>query len=230
MRRPVISGAGLAVVWLLLVIQPVAAITYCWGGANVGAWWSQETSSYSGVRSEQDFESATVPTGTAIVHPMQVAMDNGDFLGWGTARGVGVDNCADDYTAHWKVYIDGYKFGDYFCIQDFGEIAGTATNQLFTLRYGDCNGTNKYRAFLNGVRLSCQAINGSVADHLAAGSEVIGTTGQLHADIHYDDLSRYYAVTDNWSAWNSALADDCESEGYRVRVIAADDVWTEEIP
>jgi hypothetical protein len=188
---------------------------------------------YSGVKSEQDFESATVPTGQAIVHPMQVVMANGDFLGWGTARGLGVSgtDCPDDYSAHWKVYIDGYKFGAYFCIQDFGEIAGTANDQLFTLRYGDCNGYAKYRAFLNGVRLSCHAINGSVATAgMYVGSEIIGTTGQLHADIHYGLLQRYYPNNDTWYAWGSTYAVTCESAGYQTRIIAANDVWTEEVP
>ena len=235
MRLRLAAGSSVSAILVTLVfaVQPVLA-DHCWGPShamgNPGASYSQYQVFNAGVRSEQDFESASVPIGTAVVHPMQILSITGDFIGWGTARGVGVDDCPDDYSLGWQIYIDGYKFGVYFCRQQYGSVAGAAQDELFTLRYGDCNGTDKWRAFHNGVRKTCQAIDDDSAFYLAVGSEIIGTSSILHADIHFDDLSRYNPTNDFWYSWTSGAAAECESNGYRTRIIAADDVWTEEIP
>jgi len=72
-------------------------------------------------RSVTRFESASVATGDAIVHPMQIAFGGStDFTGWGTAKGVGVAGCPDDHNG-WNVHVDGDSFGDYFCRQEYGQ-------------------------------------------------------------------------------------------------------------
>ena len=226
--------------WLLIAPPGVAAgncndgvggIVVCYDNAYTDA----------GVKSLQDFESATISSGQGITHPMQIITQGvyGQFVGWGTARGLGtndpnaVSNCPDDYTAHWKVYIDGVNaIGKYFCRQQYGEVSGTATDQLFTLRYGDCDGTNKWRAFLNGSRLTCQDIGVATAYAVAVAAEIAGNEHDLHVDIHYANLQRYYAPADAWYAWNyyGVTLADAEAPDYSLTILDADDVWMEQTP
>jgi hypothetical protein len=239
MRRRIPTAIGTASLLLLLVAQPVLAVEPCWGGVNVGAARSNQSSvnTWDGVRTHQDFVSATVPNNITIVHPMQLAMINGDFIGWGTVRGEGtaqapVENCDDDYSAGWHLYVDGKSFGQYFCRNNFSPtVSDTAVDKTFTMSYGDCLGLNRFRVYYEGTRKDCRHLNGTKGLLVGAGSELVGSQSPGYdVTIHYFIARKRAAADLTWYAWTVAAQFECENTGYQVRHISADNFWTEEIP
>ena len=230
-RRIFATTWAAALVCAVFAVQPVLASDFCWaGGDHVGAGYAK-TVYNAGVRADEDFVSTGPDPGDTIIHPMQVATDTGDFIGWGTYRGVGthiegaISNCPDDTSAHWHIYIDGFRSLQYFC-REYGDVNGTATNQVFTLRFGDCDGQQKWRAFLNGVRLTCQLIDDDSGVLEVVGGEVAYTLTRQVIDLRYHDLDYYDAPHDTWWSWSSYNTSTCADRDYEVDIVAPDDVST----
>jgi len=103
---------------ILTLVAPVQASCFTY---NYGATYREDVggATYSGVKAYEDFQSADVPQTYLVAHPIQVDTASGDFVGWGTYQGYGTDdpveNCPDDYNAHWKIYVDGVSHGVQFC-------------------------------------------------------------------------------------------------------------------
>lgn len=231
---PVVLLRALGIGLAAIALAAGPALGACWGGAggNPGAAYDNHADYSDGLRSTIDFEGATVGTGNAIVHPMQIIFSSGDFAGWGTARGIGVPgtNCDDDYTG-WNTYLDGITFGEPFCEQDSGwpEYSGSDTNIVFKFSRGNCGALiNWYRFYTEGNLITCEGFDGNNADYLTVGGEVIGTTSIKKIDIHYGDIERHRNYDDKWVNWSSGTK--CEDSGYRIRKISDNDVWAEKVP
>jgi hypothetical protein len=182
--------------------------------------------STKGLKGQEDLVSATVQSGRAIVHPAQVtSASSADFLGWGTAKGVGVDDCPDYYGSGWQVYNDGVNFGVYFCYQPFATLAATAQNQTFELRYGTCPWDQYQWAFYwNGTFHTCRSVDFTASPYVSAGSESIGTTADQNLDVHWETM-KYLNASYSWVNWGAGT--NCANAPYRVRVISNTDFWTE---
>jgi len=137
-----------------------------------------------------------------------------DFIGWGTAKGVGVDDCPDDFTG-WNIYIDGIRNNGltYFCRQNFGQLSMGAFGDVFSFAYGNCDGEVRWRAKVNSEQLTCQAVDGISGDH-SAGSESIGTTATQDLRMDYQDVE-YKTTTTDWASWSGQWF-ECDDPGYDV--------------
>lgn len=143
---------------------------------------------------------------TAIVHPTQIVMDSGDFIGWGTATGAGVDNCPNVNSNRWSLYIDGMTFGTYFCRQGaYGSTSATAQDQRFEIIHTSCSGLTRWRVSWNGTQKDCQLVNG------AGGTPDVGGESIAHdpqrIDIGYQ-RTQYRILGGTWTNW-PAGADSC---------------------
>lgn len=108
---------GAAALALLLTAQTALA---CYG-SNEGASGYENGALDRGIKGEVDLVSAQpINQSSAIVHPMQIVYSEMSFVGWGTAKGVGIDQCPDYFGTKWQVYFDGSNLGDYFCKQPYG--------------------------------------------------------------------------------------------------------------
>jgi hypothetical protein len=162
----------------------------------------------------------------AIVHPIQVdGSGTSDFLGWGTAKGVGVDDCPTYTGSRWQVYVDGVSFGVYFCRQEYGSEPDVANDQKFEVRHTSCDGSTRWAFYWNYALKTCQAFN-FAAGMPSAGGEAIG--GPQEVDVRYRDM-QYRVLGGSWTYWTStALTWDL---GYRVTLIGGsnNDFWVERL-
>lgn len=220
-RSSLLTSWLIAGVALALGAQTVAA--GCFSG-NEGAERVYNYSQAQGTAAVVDLFAASVGSGRAIVHPNQVVSGTGgDFVGWGTAKGVGVGACPDDYTG-WNVYVDGVSFGSYFCRQTYGQLSDTATNNKFTIRYMNCsNGTAEWVFLLNNVEKTCAKMNASRGTPLS-GSESVNTTVTQNLKIHYEGLQFHNGTS--WANWGSSYS-HCADPGYSVRTVSTTEFWVE---
>jgi hypothetical protein len=235
-RRSILATPAVVLVLMTLTTRVVLGI-YCWGGplgSNPGGGRTQTAAQglWGGVRADVNLEDpGTIPNNQGIYHPMQVLTSGPDWLGWGTMQGEGThnststENCPDDYSSGWHIYLDGFKDNVYFCRAIFGDVGTSASNQLFTLRYGDCNGVNKWRAYVNGTRKTCVVIDGTAVPEVVAGVEVLqGNTTALHVDTRFHDAERYAVSSGAWQAWTNQDASVCvDTPMYYITVTAPDD-------
>src|SRR6187455_33093 len=98
---------GLGAVLALVVAQ--TALATCFGLGHEGAYGAEPASSLRrGIKGEMDLYSAQPNnTSAAIIHPTQIVHDADNFVGWGTAKGIGVDNSDDYFGTRWQIYFDG---------------------------------------------------------------------------------------------------------------------------
>lgn len=160
---------------LLLLLPPVAdAYTYRQNRGALGAY--QATGQvFNGLAGFQMLTQITAHNGYAVVHPGQFnpSFAGGDFYGFGTANGAGVDNCPDYYGTQWQVYIDGQAFGLYFC-SALEYIAGNAQSQSFIIELGAAcpHETGAGMHFLwQQVDLTCEYNSFTTTDQVSAGAE-----------------------------------------------------------
>jgi hypothetical protein len=235
-RRPfdvvarLLCALALALSAQLIATDIVRAGCY---GSNEGAFRTYTGHLYArGVRSTVDLYAATPLSGqSAIVHPLQLASSSSaDFLGWGTAKGVGTTggstNCPDDFSG-WNVYVDGMAFGVYFCEQTYGALADTAQNQVFTIVHESSAGcAGAFDMYLNGVSKTCRVIDGTNGQ-VSAGAESIGTTETQLIDVHYESKN-YNNPSTGWQPWGAQAG--CANAGYRNRVLSSTNHYSEVAP
>jgi hypothetical protein len=184
---------------MLFTAQAVFGICY---GPNEGAAGS-ENEYRLGIKGEVDLYAAQPSTGRAIVHPMQVVYNADNFVGWGTAIGVGIDNCPDYYGTNWQIYFDGANLGDYFCQQPYGSMSSTAQNQFFRIEWTTCPGDGqlKFVVYWNSAYKSCKTI-GATFGRPSAGSESVGTTLTQTLDVQYSAI-RAKSSAGTWGYFSS---------------------------
>jgi hypothetical protein len=192
------------VIAAILVAGTVLALCF---GPNEGAYRRYDPSgSTTGLKGQEDLVSATVQTGRTIVHPAQVrSASTSDFLGWGTAKGVGVDECPDYYGSGWQVYLDGVAFGVYFCYQPYATLSATAQNQTFQIQQHTCPFypyTNKWVLYWAGTVKTCVSTNFTATPDVVAGSESIGTTADQNLDVHWESM-KYLNSSYVWTNWGA---------------------------
>ena len=133
--RPLIGATPLALA--LIAVSPAIA----WSAAyppNTGAVgiYGAVGSTFDGLAGYQMLTPLTPHSGYFIAHPGQVNpsfSSFGDFIGLGSAKGVGVDLCSDYYGSGWQVYADGSVYGVYFC-NELQYVAGNAQSQSFIIQ------------------------------------------------------------------------------------------------
>lgn len=196
-------------------------------GSNEGAYRLYDPSgSTKGLKGQEDLVSATVASGRTIAHPAQVvSATTADFLGWGTEKGNGPDDCADYYGSGWQVYNDGVAFGVYFCYAPVATLPATAQNQTFEIRYGTCPWDQYQWAFYwGGTFRTCHETDFTASPDVAAGSESVGTTADHNIDVHWETM-KYLNSSYTWTNWGAGT--NCANAPYRVRVISNTGFWTE---
>ena len=190
-KQPLMKTAvrGTSLVLLTALCAGTAAAVRA--GEDVGQiWWS-----YSGTidkfQGNQRIRTdpATVQ-GIGYIHPiyMDVGADGGDFVAVGTANGVGVDHCADDYDEKWTVYGDWVIGGIYHCWDFALDKYNAGANPTFKIARELCpigEGEYAYRWVLvfGGTLYRCLSHSATGADSVEAGLE---TTGPGNVDRNID--------------------------------------------
>jgi hypothetical protein len=229
------SVAGL----VALTTAPRAA--YACFGSNEGAIRNFIPPANSkGIKQIVDLVDVHPTTGDAIAHPIQVTEPgscgtNCDFFGLGTYRSTFLvgSNCSAANGSSWLVYVDGSRFGVYFC-SVLGAVAGSAQNQTFTIRYTSCAPTDPLRwvFYLNGTQKACYTNSFTATDWMGGGGEGLGTISgdTLPINIFYQD-SYYLDTTSTFRTWSGTLnvnVFNCADSGYQVRNVAFPfQYWTE---
>jgi len=201
---------GLGAVLALVVAQ--TALATCFGLGHEGAYGAEPASSLRrGIKGEMDLYSAQPNnTSAAIIHPTQIVHDADNFVGWGTAKGIGVDNSDDYFGTRWQIYFDGAQLGDYFCEQHYGDVADTAQNQFFRIEWTTCpgDGQSKFVVYWNSAWKSCKTIGVSNGRPLA-GAESIGTTLTQDLQVGFAAV-RAKPITAGWQYFTSLVT--CETD------------------
>ncbi|MGI8658164.1 MAG: hypothetical protein ACR2K4_05250 [Candidatus Limnocylindria bacterium] len=197
---------------MTILLAAQTALATCYGGGNEGAFGAEPPGSMRrGIKGEMDHYSAQ-PNGssTTIVHPTQIVYNSNNFVGWGTAKGDGVDNCASYFGTRWQIYFDGRNAGDYFCEQHYGDVSDTAQNQFFRIEWTTCpgDGNLKFVVYWNSAWKSCKII-GASSGRPSAGSESIGTTSTQDLQIGYAAI-RAKPITAGWQYFSSLST--CETD------------------
>jgi hypothetical protein len=159
---------------------------------------------YDGFKGLQEIRTdpATV-TGVGYVHPVQadVGALGGDFVAVGTAKGVGVANCANDYDPKWNVYGDWVIGGVYNCIDFALDKYGALNTPVFQIDYAWCAsaGATRWRLNFGGTVYTCLNTGSTSAAGLYAFLETTGTgTADRNIDVEYRQLKKKYVGTTTW--------------------------------
>lgn len=217
-------GSLAAAVAGLLLATPVLA---CYS-PNIGA--AGLVAPYpagKGVSGHTDVESASPPSGVAVVHPVQISSaTSNDFIGWGIYKGKGATGCADNYASSWKIYADSIISGVYSCQAAFGTVAANAVNQTFQLDYDYCSlyGVYRWRLYWNGTLKACISINGTTTDLVSGGAEQVpGSASKQNLLVHYYTM-QYRNSSGTWVNW--PIVGICKDDPpYWVDVTGANSYW-----
>lgn len=142
--------------------------------------------------------------GIGYVHLTQadVGPYGGDFVAIGNAKGVGVDNCADDYDEGWTGYWDGRLGQIYFCFDFSPDQYGIGSNSTFQIDYGSCalaGGANRWKLTFGGSLRGCVNTGNSGAQGLYIGLETTGgSTVDRNIDVKYTNLKRNHTNGPDW--------------------------------
>jgi len=193
-------AAPLAVLLTIAAATSVSAefsVGYRFGGAYSGLKGTQ------GIRTDPP---TVVGIGYVHITQLDTGAAGGDFVAIGTANGLGVDNCADDYDARWTGYYDGVAGGIYFC-EDFAPDAwGAGASVSFAIEFKACpaTGLNRWVLTLGGVVRGCVNASGTSGPQINVGIETTGgSSTDRNIDARYTSLMRKSPGA-NWVNWGSA--------------------------
>lgn len=161
---------------------------------------------FQGIRTDP----ATV-SGVGYVHPTQVDVGayGGDFVAIGTANGLGVDNCANDYDAKWTVYTDGVIGGVYRCDDEKLDAYTTGSNPSFTIQRAWCpsQSATRWLLFFGGTLWRCMSHSATGAIGAAAGLETTGSsTTDRNIDVKYTGLNTSNINSSTWNAFGAGTS------------------------
>ncbi len=198
--RRVGSGVGLA---LFLV---VAAVTPVHGEFAAGI---KAAGDYDGLSTYQEIRTdpATV-SGIGYVHPVQVDVGaaGGDFVAIGTAKGVGVANCANDYDAKWTVYMDWVLGGVYNCYDIALDVYGVGGKPHLKIQYQTCTSTGASRWVLTwaSVQRACLVSGATNASRVIVALETTGgSTVDRNIDVKYTAIQYKKRSGGSWYAFGT---------------------------
>ncbi len=143
----------------------------------------------------------TTVAGIGYVHPMQLDIGPvlGEFVAIGTAKGVGVLGCADDYDPLWSVYRDGELGGVYHCYDIATDSYGVGGNPLFELRRTACNGASRWVLWWNSVVRACLTSSATYASRAIVMLETTGPgTTDRNIDVKYSSLYKNFVASFDW--------------------------------
>jgi hypothetical protein len=192
---------------MLVAIAPGAeALEQTFGYRQFGTAQLDGFKGRQGIRTDP----ATV-TGIGYVHPTQ--MDIGSvgaaFVAIGTAKGVGVDDCANDYDALWTVYIDGEIGGTYFCEDVDVDAYGSGTNPAFNISYEFCPSVlaNRWLLSFGGVLWSCKSAGATGATRAIGMIETTGSSStDRNIDVKYTNLQLNNISSNTWNNFGNAAS------------------------
>lgn len=134
------------------------------------------------------------------MHPAQVLFSDGDFIGLGTANGVGVDNCPNHYDGDsWQVYVDGDWNGVYHC-EDLGvtEPAGATPSFVMEPDFSQCGSSLKWSMIWRSNLEYCVNVGSSSAKILSWGGEQVTQTSPLNIDVEHRSIRRSLSGESSW--------------------------------
>lgn len=138
---------------------------------------------------------ATV-SGVGYVHPVQadVGAPGGDFVAIGTANGVGVSACLNDYDPKWSVYKDWVLGGVYKCFDLAYDVYGIGGKPVFKIQYGTCpssGAAGKWVLFWNNAEMGCLTSGANYSSRVVIALETTGgSTVDRNIDAKYTSV--YY--------------------------------------
>lgn len=188
MRSHSVARALVTATVASLALAPLAVALEQAGGARVTAS-IDALSGNQGIRTDP----ATVQD-VGYVHPTQIdtGAQGGDFVAVGTANGLGVSQCADDYDPRWTIYADGETGGIYWCADYTQDAFGAGANPTFAIVYQICpvgSGIARWALKFNGTLWRCQSQGTSSGAVAAVFLETTGVgTVDRNIDVKYTNL------------------------------------------
>jgi len=182
-----------------------------------------------GVRANVEFFAGTPDAGKTIVHPMQISFVLGDFVGWGTYKGVGNSGCSTDNSG-WNTYLDGRAWGTYFCRDSaLPEYSDADDGTSFKIVKGVCGQflAPGFDFYSGGSYRACENIDVESNPTLTVGGENPWEGPNQHINIRYYSLDRLKVSHSTWVSWNESNP-PCEDWHYLIVENAADDIKAEE--
>ena len=216
-------GGGFAAFVLSLLIAVPALGAACYT-SNTGAYADIGVTSY-GIKGAVVLSSANAASGGAIAHPAQLLSSaGGDFLGWGTKKGIAIAGCSATGNASWSIYADGTSYGVYFCANGYGTVANGHSGDTFQIVYATCFYTPYALAFVlswNGTNKTCKTMNSTTAIYNSGGGESVAVAGQDITQRYYG--MKYYKPGTGWMDFYAPAK--CADFGYSVGFSSYTD-WT----
>jgi len=211
---------GFPLMLLAGVLAAAGPAMACYG-SNEGAYRSDDIFQTKGSRAQLDHFQRFADIGHGIAHPVQIdGFQTADFLGAGTAKGVGVDDCPDYYGTEWQGYADGSVGGIYFCNQPYSSFGGNVDDVRITIQYmSSCNGLSRWGIYIDGDLKLCKTI-GATSGMSTAGSESLSLGTEVLQDltIAIHDL-QYRTSTGTWNDWAGGIT-SCEDPGLDINVFS----------
>lgn len=144
--------------------------------------------------------------GVGYVHPTQVHIGppDGDFVAIGTANGLGVANCANDYDPLWTIYRDDVLGGIYHCVDIQLDVYAAGASPSFELRRASCSGSTKWVLWFAGIQRACLTSSYTYSNLLGVGIETTGgSTTDRNIDVKYFNLYKNYTFSTTWFAFEN---------------------------
>ncbi len=213
--------------FLLSLLIAVPALADSCFSPNTGAYADIVVTSY-GIKGAVVLSSVNPATGAGIAHPAQLLSSaGGDFLGWGTKKGVGGEGggCSTTGNGSWSIYADGISHSVYFCANGgYGAVANGHSGDTFQLVYATCFYSPYSPAFVfswNGTNKTCKTMNSTTALYNVGGGESVVHDGQDITQRYYG--MKYYKPGTGWTDFYAPAK--CATSGYSVTFSSYTD-WT----
>lgn len=202
--RQIARSCVIGAIALLVSAQPALAVDPT--SEFAVSWTLAPGPVYDGLKGNMNIRTdpATVAN-VAYVHPTQVDVGSvgGDFIAIGTANGVGVDHCANDYDPAWSGYYDGTLGELYFCYDFDLDAYHVGSNPTFKIYYetGALCGGNRWILQLNGITRACLTGYPASGQGLYVGLETASNPfnpTDRNIDVKYTNLKRNQTNGTDW--------------------------------
>ena len=185
-----------------------------------------------GARSHLTFESASPGSGQTLAKQIEIIHAGSlDTIAWGAYNGSSWAGCPTD-TSGWNAHIY-YEVGmASVCLRQsgYGSFSMTESDVSLKMSIGACGGGgSNWRFYNEGDLVECMGGFGDVIPYgiLKVNSFPLPIASSKHIDVRFAQIDRLPG-SGTWSALSNGTK--CAASTYRVRDLAADDVWLEEIP
>jgi hypothetical protein len=174
---------------------------------------ANSTATYVGIAGWQNIRTDP-PTHSdeAYVHFAQVLKTgeaNGDFVAVGSANGVGVQDCPDQYNGKWDVYTDGRIGGVYFCHTHDVNRFSAGDDIPFKILRVNCGTISDplygWNMSMAGHDWACYATSWGTGQMLSVGLEHAGTSATYQTDRNLDVKYTNLQVKPTGGTWSDFL-------------------------